>query len=462
VRARRLGLWPHLMLVAAVGILVATGSVIYLGHRAASAVYAASLRRRAQGEVGALRWVLESAYLQGGMPEVRAVLPQLAAFLDGRIQILGPTGRAVLADSAPGQPVPGSAVVFSLPLFDSLGDPAAVARFILPNPVSAPFGPVDQSLARALLLPTLAGFGGALLISLILLRRVAAPLMALAAAARRFATGDLALRIPVAGPREVAELAAEFNRMAEALERAHAQQRALVADVAHELRTPLTVLRGYLEALRDGVVEPDQATIALIHAEAVHLQRLVEDLQDLAQADAAELRLELAPLEPSELLRAAAAGFDLQAEAKGIHLEVDVPVDLPPVRGDRRRLTQVVHNLLANALRYTPAGGRVTLSARADAATLTVAVADTGPGIAAEHLPFLFDRFYRVDPSRARETGGSGLGLTIAKRLVEAHGGTIGVRSSPGAGSTFWFTVPLWVGPAPGVAVGGAEGRTTA
>ncbi len=441
----RIGLWPHLLLVAAVGILVASGSIVFLVHRYVVQVYAQVLQHQDAGTASALDAVLENAYLTGGVSGLQFVLPSLARYVGGRIIIYSAaTGsRRLLADSAPGQPIPQGGVTLPLPLEDVLGQPVARGYLILANPLTPALGPFDRILARALFLPAAAGFTGALLLSLLLLQRIALPLMQLTAAARRFALGDLRARVPVRGPREVAEVATEFNRMAEGLARAQTQQRALVADVAHELRTPLTVLRGYVEALRDGLADPDAETVGLIHTETLQLQRLVEDLQDLAQADAAELHLQREVVDPVELLSTEAAGFRLQAEARGVDLAADLPDGLPPLLVDRRRLAQVTDNLLANALRYTPSGGTISLSARTDGDRLRVTVRDTGPGIAVEHLPFLFDRFYRVDPSRARETGGSGLGLTIARRLVEAHGGEIGVTSAPGQGSTFWFTVPL-------------------
>jgi two-component system sensor histidine kinase BaeS len=441
----RLGLWPHLLLVAAVGILVASGSIVFLVHRYMVQAYAQRLRLQEAGTARTLDAVLEEAYLGGGESALQFVVPSLARYLGGRIVVYAPTagGRRRIADSDPGAPLPQGGVSLPLPLVDALGRPVATGYLILANPLTPALGPLDRQLARALIAPAAAGFAGALLLSLLLLERIALPLMQLAAAARRFAKGDLHARVPVRGPREVAEVASEFNRMAEGLARAQTQQRALVADVAHELRTPLTVLRGYVEALRDGLADPDPETVNLIHTETLQLQRLVDDLQDLAQADAADLHLQWGVVDPAELLSTAAAGFRLQAEAKGVQLLTDIPSDLPRLLADRRRLGQVTDNLLANALRYTGPGGTVSLVARLVPDAVRVEVRDTGTGIAAEHLPYLFDRFYRVDPSRARDTGGSGLGLTIARRLVEAHGGEIGVDSAPERGSTFWFTVPL-------------------
>ena len=201
-------------------------------------------------------------------------------------------------------------------------------------------------------------------------------------------------------------------------------------------------MRGYLEALKDGVTPATPETLDVVHAEALQLGRLVSDLQDLAQADAAQLALDPQPCDLRGLLETQVAGFALQAAGKGVRLALAASPDLPHARVDEQRIAQVVHNLVANALRYTPAGGEIRLSAQAEGGAVRVEVADTGPGIAPEHLERVFDRFYRVDPSRARQTGGTGLGLTIAKRLVEAHGGRIGASSVPGQGSRFWFVLP--------------------
>jgi signal transduction histidine kinase len=301
----------------------------------------------------------------------------------------------------------------------------------------------DRELFRTLLPPTLAGLAAALAVSLLLSRRIALPVTRLAAAARRFGSGELETRVPVAGPVEVAALASEFNRMAEDLQRSQEQRQALVADVAHELRTPLTVMRGYLEALKDGVTPATPETLEVVHAEALQLGRLVSDLQDLAQADAAQLALDPRPCDIRALLETQVAGFALQAGDKGVHLALTAPADLPRARADEQRIAQVVHNLIANALRYTPPGGEIRLSARGEPGGVRVEVADTGPGIAPEHLERVFDRFYRIDPSRARLSGGSGLGLRIAKRLVEAHSGHMGAASALGEGSLFWFVLPV-------------------
>jgi signal transduction histidine kinase len=444
----RPGIWPHLLLAAAVGIAVAMGSLAYGIHRVARLQYGSAARYAAVRQARTVAQSVWRLYAYGGLALVRAELPGVAAQAGIRLALLGPGGQ-ILADSQPGAALGcPHGLEERLQFVDAFGRPIASVYYCAPDPARTALRAFDLQVIRGLAWPGALGFLGALGVSLLLGRRIALPLSALAAAARRYARGELAVRVPVQGPAEIALLAAEFNRMAEGLEQAQRQRRALVADVAHELRTPLTVLRGYLEALKDGVMAAEPEVLDVIHAEVLQLQRLVEDLQDLAQADASELTLHPEPVDLRALLPRVAAGFALEAAHKGVRLETEVAPDLPLVRADPRRVGQVVHNLIANALRYTPAGGSIRLTAAAVAGAVRVEVADTGSGIAPEHLPHIFDRFYRVDPSRARETGGSGLGLTIAKRLVEAHGGSIGVESAVGAGSRFWFTLPLGTAPA--------------
>lgn len=293
-------------------------------------------------------------------------------------------------------------------------------------------------------------FIAALIISLILARLIGRPLETLTRAVRRLGAGELRQRVPEEGSAETIELARSFNTMATNLATSQALRQQLVADVAHELRTPLANIRGYLEAIEDGVVNADEATLRTLREEAAQLNVLVDDLQELAQAEAGELRLNRALIAPAELIERAIEAARPRAAEEGIILRGEVTPGLPPVAVDLQRIGQVLQNLLTNALRHTPAEGRVTLSAAlapaspADAPRMVaLSVTDTGSGIAPEDLPRIFERFYRADSARARATGGSGLGLTIARRLIEAHGGRIEVVSAVGEGSRFTFTVPI-------------------
>ncbi|MEK7324020.1 MAG: ATP-binding protein, partial [Chloroflexota bacterium] len=242
--------------------------------------------------------------------------------------------------------------------------------------------------------------------------------------------------------REVADVANAFNDMADSLQRAETLRRNLMADIAHELRTPLTVLQGNLRALLDGVYPLELGEIATLYDETRLLNRLVDDLRELSLAEAGQLRLNLQATDVRALLQTAAS-FAPVAEAQDLSLAVEMNDGLPLVNTDPDRLAQVIRNLLSNALRHTPGGGKVTVSASTEKKMIRVVVADTGDGIPADELPYVFDRFYRGDKSRARASGGSGLGLAIAKTWVAAMGGEIGVESEPGRGSRFWFTVPV-------------------
>ncbi len=283
----------------------------------------------------------------------------------------------------------------------------------------------------------------ALVITFFLSRRILAPVKALTTAARQLGCGDFSQRVQVKDKSELGELADTFNSMASDLERAEQLRQNMVADVAHELRTPLSNIRGYLEAIRDGVTEADVDTIRSLGEEAVLLSRLVDDLQELSLAEAGELRLIRQAESIGDLVKKTVAGVQVQAAAKGVSLSTDIPNNLPPVNIDSRRISQVLHNLLGNALAHTAEGDAISVTVSQQGSWVEVSVADTGEGIPAEDLPNIFERFYRVDKSRARATGGSGLGLTIAKRLIEVHGGHMEAQSELGKGSRFAFTLPV-------------------
>jgi signal transduction histidine kinase len=285
--------------------------------------------------------------------------------------------------------------------------------------------------------------GIALAIALFLSRRISEPVKTLTLTARRLGEGDLSQRVHVNDKGEVGELAQAFNSMAGDLERDKQLQQDMVADVAHELRTPLSNLRGYLEAVRDGVIEPDADIIRSLNEEAALLSRLVDDLQELSLAEAGELKLTRHAENVAGLVKKTVTGVRAKAAAKGVSLSTRLSDGLPQVDIDSHRISQVLRNLLENAVAHTNKGDRITVSAGQQGSWVEVTVTDTGEGIPAEDLPNVFERLYRVDKSRTRVTGGSGLGLTIAKRLVEAHGGKIEVHSEPGKGSRFAFTIPV-------------------
>ncbi|RMI47341.1 HAMP domain-containing protein [Actinomadura harenae] len=282
--------------------------------------------------------------------------------------------------------------------------------------------------------------------TVLLSRRVLAPIGALAVAARRLGAGDLSERVAVRGRDEIAELARSFNRMADSLQRSEAAQHRMVSDIAHELRTPLANIRGYLEALHDGVLEPDPDLVLSLLEEAVLQQRLIDDLQDLALAESGALRMLCTPLDVRELLETSRVAHRAVAESHRVELTVEAEA-VPAVDADPDRLRQVVGNLVTNALAATPPGGRITLRASSAGGVVEIQVADTGRGIAPDELRHVFDRFWRADSARGRATGGRGLGLSIAQGIVQAHGGSLVAESTPGRGSTFTIVLPRADGP---------------
>lgn len=285
----------------------------------------------------------------------------------------------------------------------------------------------------------------ALVFGFFLFYQITAPLKALTNAARRIAAGDFSVRLAQPRNDEIGQVSRAFNAMAEALAQSETMRRNMIADIAHELRNPLGILQGQLEAMLDGVLALTSESIASLYDEVLLLTRLVNDLRDLALADAGQLRITRQPTDLRALVEKTVSAFTWQANENNIALEMVCPNDLPRVNVDAQRIEQVLRNLVSNALRHTPAGGyiRIQCTTRTQPAMIEVRVSDTGQGISREDLPHVFERFWRGDKSRARTGGGAGLGLAIAKQLILAHGGTIGVESEAGQGTTFWFTLPL-------------------
>ena len=310
-----------------------------------------------------------------------------------------------------------------------------------------PDGPPDftRLMGGSLITAALVAGVSAIIFGVVMSRSLTRPLNNLAAAARDIGAHNLSRRVEEKGSSEMVAVARAFNEMAIDLEEAEQLRRSLLADVAHELRTPLSVLQGNLRAILDEVYPLEQAEMARLYEHTRLLSRLVNDLHELAQAEARQLPLDLEETSLSQLAATTAETFRPSAEAKGVRLITELPAELPAVRIDAARMTQVLQNLLANALRHTPAEGTITIRTEAVAAAVQLAIADTGDGIPPEHLPHIFDRFYRTDPARSRDRGGAGLGLAIARAIIEAHGGQIAVASEgvPGKGSTFTIHLPL-------------------
>jgi signal transduction histidine kinase len=287
-----------------------------------------------------------------------------------------------------------------------------------------------------------AAAAGALLI-ILMSRSLLRPVRVLSGAATRLGTGDLSQRVPQPGRDEIGRLSDTFNAMATDLEQAETNRRNMVADISHELRTPLSNMQGYVEAMQEGVLAPDPEVLGRLHGLVGQLTRLVEDLRVLALAEAGALPLTLQPVALNTMVRTAVEAFEPRAAAAGVELSMEMDDD-SEVLADRDRITQVLGNLLDNAVTHTPNGGAVVVVIRSTGGrAATVSVSDSGRGMSPEDLSRVFDRFYRADPSRTRETGGSGLGLTISRHIVEAHGGTIRAARVSGEGSTFTFELPL-------------------
>ena len=282
-----------------------------------------------------------------------------------------------------------------------------------------------------------------LVVARLLARGMTQPLRDMAGAARRMETGDYSVRVETRSRDEVGRLAAAFNRMSGELQTLEQSRRDLVANVSHELKTPIAAIRAHLENLLDGVERPDPTTLSVMLGQVERLGRLVDQLLLLSRLESGEVPLRPEPLALRPLVDDLLAEVAVAWPGRSIDLQNEVPRDLSTVRADRERVHQVLFNLVDNAVRFTPDGGSVTVRAVAERGSVHVSVADTGSGIAPEHLPRLFERFYRVDHARGRGEGGTGIGLAIARSAVEAHGGTISATSEPGRGSVFRFDLPV-------------------
>ncbi len=403
-------------------------------------------RRDRRTDIAALQEILERAGPVSGA--------RIRVYDANGILIADSHASAILehehSDAKDGRPPVLSSKKFPIFQGGQLVGAFTVSGTVLPGPESVALAQADPVASRisgvvnrSLLWAGLSAAALGILMVWLLSRRTLAPLQNLGSAARLLGRGDLSQRADTTGPTELRELAYSFNAMAAGLEEAERQRRNLTADVAHELRTPLSNIQGYLEAIKDGLIDPTPETIDTIHGQALQLSRLIEDLRLLAQVEAGALQLQLSPVRIGELFHSSIMAVRPRAEAKGVALNLDADNAPPTVNLDATRISQVIGNLLENAITHTPQGGSVSVSVFASAATLELVVSDTGSGISPEDLPRVFDRFYRADPSRDRATGGAGLGLTIARRLTEAHGGTLEAHSELGRGSRFTLRLPV-------------------
>jgi signal transduction histidine kinase len=373
---------------------------------------------------------------------IRALRPdwQRAILLDAQ-------GRVVLDHGSADSPLVGSSFT---PQVDEINIPLMINgvpvgtlvmdRGTLARPVQFILGLIGPTAIISVLLGILT-----LVIGLLLMRRMINPLSEVMAAAQAVSQGDLTARVPVHTQNDdLSALSDHFNRMADELERSDKQRRNLFADIAHELRTPITILRGRLEGILDGVYPPDEANIAPALEETYLLERLVEDLRLLALAEANQLRYEMKSIRLNELVETILGLFTAQADEKEIKLLLEAEPDIPEVMVDPQRFQQVIGNLIDNALRYTPEGSTIELDIKKVDQNIELSVADEGQGIPEEELKHIFDRFWRGEKSRARSTGGAGLGLSIARRLVEAHGGRIWARNRSPRGFEVIISLPIY------------------
>lgn len=468
----RHSLWTRLMAVF-LGVIVVGVIIMVVSLRLSTTTY---LRRRVLSndlaQAYALAPLLATAYTQkqtwNGMETLLASTPSLplnemmgpgmmdngsewmqmmrsTGPLSDRVIVLDTSGRVVIdtgqasvGEQHPLEHLEGGVSIVS--------QEAVVGTVLVGSMIEPILNPADEDFLRSVNLSifTTALTVGvlALIFGSLLFRQMIAPLRALSQSAEAIANGDLRRRVDVHSADEIGRAARSFNQMANSLVEADAQRRNLMADIAHELRTPLTIIQGNLEALLDGVYDLTPDNIALVHRHTLVLSRLVTDLQDLAMAEAGQLRLERKPTSLTHLIAQATESLAAQAVEQGVTLKDEIIGILPSVEADAQRLTQVLLNLLSNALRHTPQGGTIIICAEVRDGQIAVSVRDTGIGIAPEDLPHIFERFYRADRSRARATGGSGLGLTIAKQIVEAHGGRIEVTSVVNQGTVVTFILP--------------------
>jgi two-component system, OmpR family, sensor histidine kinase BaeS len=439
-------LWVRLLAITVTPVLITVVSVAVLANYVTIGQFEHFIEQDTQQRDTRLEVILERSYQeQGNWQGVGVLVPRLAALVGERVVLTDVTGR-VVGDSS-GQLVgqqQGRNWQRAIPL--QSGGASIGTVFINPTlPGRASSLKVQAFLSgvnRSLIIGSIVAVVAGLLLAIVFSNRLRRQLAVLIRVTRQIGRGELSLRVPMAEQGDLGELGGAVNHMAQDLEEGLRARQQMVADVAHELRTPLMNINGYIEAVRDGVLPADQRTLDILSSETATLRHLVDDLQDLSLADSGRLTMDLQPLRPHEQLSAIVDSMRPRAEELGLSLSCSVSEDVPDFMADERRLRQVLANLVQNALKHTPRGGRVWFSAELRSADVELTVSDTGSGISEADQARIFERFYRVDPARARATGGAGLGLTIARELVHAMYGEMGVRSSLGEGSHFWIRLP--------------------
>ena len=461
-------LWFKLMGAFALVILVGVAIVMYATLRTTTGQFELYINQQGQNWAqGLVPGVADYYARTGSWKNVQSILSNPSSNVTGGMmggmmagQMMGGDmltmmgHRLVLADASGTVVADTTNQLMGLRLPDNdlaHGTPVVVngrqVGTLLVATLDVPSSPINQfrrSVSMSVLIS--GGIAGviALLMGSLLFFQVTRPMRRLSQAAQNIAAGDLSQRVPTSDD-EVGQLARSFNTMAESLQRMEQQRQNMVADIAHELRTPLSVIQGNVEAMLDGVLPASPEELESIHQETVLLNRLISDLRTLSLAEAGQLTLDKQPLDLGQVVTRVAEKYRLRAEEQHAALSVQVTPNLPQVSADAVRVEQVLANLTENALRYgsSDAGGHVTLGARVVPGGVEAWVSDTGPGITPEDLPHVFERFWRPEKSRNRQTGGSGIGLALVKQLVEAHGGRVSVESAPGQGATFRVVLPI-------------------
>lgn len=451
-------------------VVVSIGLMAYLINVGTASEFRQYASQSSQNYVQSVASVLGTLYeREQGWTSVDDLLADLLRSSGDRLvvadsegTVVGDTGQEWLGDSASDVGLSGGTVVVSSG--DDVGEVYLFSSFARSGRGYGYGGGSQQLVAesneqdfmdrvnRWLVIVALIAAVVALALGLVLIRQIVGPVRLLSRGARQVAGGNLACRVDIRSKDELGELGRSFNAMAHSLEGAETERRRIIADISHELRTPLTVIEGTVDGIQDGVFPPDREHLETIREQTAVLARLTADLRDLSLAESGQLRLQLAPADLADVLQRSLLTFAAAAGDKGIELASDLAPGLPRVEVDVARFDQVLGNLMTNAIRHTPAGGTITVAARAierdqvhgvDSPSVLVSVADTGEGIAPEHLPHVFDRFYRAEESRSRGDGGAGLGLAIVRQMVQAHGGTVWVESQQGKGSTFRVALPV-------------------
>lgn len=436
----------RLLLTFFIVITIAVGVVAVFIHQTTTSQVKQYTAERDQTQLNRLQLMIARQFVERrSWSDVQPLVQQLGEITGERVVLIN-NESLVIADSESvlvGKNIDWNTLPQRVRI-TVYGRLAGYIGFLPPTqPVARPAEDVlRDSVKRSLIWAAIAAIAVALFLTFLLSRRITRPVAALTSAASRMEKGDFSRRVQVRSKDEIGHLAHTFNTMADGLSRVEKLRQNMVADIAHELRTPLTNIRAHLEAIRDGVMPADKTTFDSLYEEAMLLNRLIEDLQELALAEAGQLALDRQQVSINDIINKAVSSIQPQALSKGLNIHLKTSGNLPLVYADSQRIGQVLRNLLTNAITYTPAGS-ITVETNLIPGFVEVSVADTGAGIPAESLPNIFERFYRADKSRSRDTGGSGLGLTIARGLVEAHGGKIKVQSEPGKGSRFAFAIPI-------------------